>query len=69
VIDLNPSGYITKPFKTADLINNVKLALKRFEEDVKIWVDRESENADYNFVKDKGKLVKIMFDEFYGWKS
>jgi DNA-binding LytR/AlgR family response regulator len=59
-LSVDPMGYITKPFKDADLHHNIQIALKKFaalnqnttSEEVKI----ENNNI---FIKDKGVLRKI----------
>jgi len=65
-LSVDPMGYITKPFKDADLHHNIQLALKKFEalnsaekpEEVKI----ENNNI---FVKDKGVLRQINIDDIH----
>jgi DNA-binding LytR/AlgR family response regulator len=58
----DPMGYITKPFKDADLHNNIQLALNKFvktlDENPELKVD--SKNI---FVKDKGVLRQLNIDE------
>ncbi|MBN2728475.1 MAG: response regulator [Bacteroidales bacterium] len=58
----NPMGFITKPFKDADLRNNIELAIKKFE--VRRAENPEIKTEDNSiFVKDKGVFKKIELSE------
>lgn len=61
-LEANPMGYITKPFKDADLNNNIQLAFAKF---VKTLDDNPDLQIDgkYFFVKDKGVLKKLNTDD------
>lgn len=60
--EANPMGFITKPFKDADLRNNIELALTKFE--ARQRKNPEIKTDDYNiFVKDKGILKKLELND------
>jgi len=58
----NPMGYITKPFKDADLHNNIQLAFNKFvkslDENPELKIDNK-----YFFIKDKGVLKQLNIDD------
>lgn len=58
----NPMGYITKPFKDADLNNNIQLAFNKFVKSLDENDNLKIENK-YLFLKDKGVLKKVDINE------
>ncbi len=61
-LEANPMGYITKPFKDADLNNNIQLAFNKFvktlDENPELKIDNK-----YFFIKDKGVLKQVNIDD------
>jgi len=55
----NPMGYITKPFKDADLKHNISLAIEKFKNKTSDIPQINDDNGNFIFVKDGSKLVKI----------
>lgn len=60
--EAEPMGFITKPFKDADLRNNIELALTKFSQKVISNPELKLEDQQF-FVKDKGVLKQINIDE------
>jgi DNA-binding LytR/AlgR family response regulator len=58
----NPMGYITKPFKDADLHNNIQLALIKFSKTLDENPDLKLESQLF-FIKDKGVLKQVNIDD------
>ncbi len=67
-----PAGFIVKPFDEGDLRSNIEIALFRFGTELPVTKpdqdDKQEEGsefviADSIFIKDKGRLVKVPFNE------
>lgn len=61
-LEANPMGYITKPFKDADLNSNIQLAFAKFVKTLNDNPELQIEGKHF-FVKDKGVLKKLNTDE------
>lgn len=63
-LEHNPMGFITKPFKDADLNNNIQIAIKKFNLKNNNTNTPEFKIYDNNlFIKDKGVYKKLNIDD------
>jgi DNA-binding LytR/AlgR family response regulator len=60
-LEANPMGFITKPFKDADLHNNIQLAFNKFSKEVESSPEFKTDNK-YIFIKDKGVFQQVEID-------
>ena len=66
-----PHGYILKPFKDVDLQTSIEMALHKFAKEQEARLENEflrnvaehKETAEYLFVKNRSRLMKIDYDE------
>ncbi len=61
-LEANPMGFITKPFKDADLYNNIQLAFRKFEKFSESNSSFKIDNQNL-FIKVKGILQQISINE------
>lgn len=64
VKDLNPYGFIVKPFDERELTSNVEIAIHRFKQDSQnlVQVDDQEENDSF-FLKSQKALHKLSFND------
>lgn len=60
--DLQPHGYLIKPFKEMDLYSAIEVALKRYSSDIN-RADEDIIIKDSIFIKEDNLLVKIKFQD------
>ncbi len=61
-LEANPMGFITKPFKDADLHNNIQLAINKFLKVIESNPDLKNDNQCL-FIKDKGVFQQININD------
>lgn len=61
-LDINPYGYVSKPFKDADLRNAIDLALHNYENAAQVSPKLKTQ-SDSIFVKDGSGLVQLKFKD------
>ncbi len=61
-LEANPMGYITKPFKDADLHNNIQLAFNKFVKTLDENPELKLDNK-FFFIKDKGVLKQVNIED------
>lgn len=59
VKELNPYGFIVKPFDDRELTSNVELAIHRFKQESKNLASVESSDKDFLFIKVNGNYHRI----------
>jgi two-component system, LytTR family, response regulator LytT len=68
-----PHGYILKPFKEVDIQTSIEIAIHKHGKEAELKIENEllkslaiaKAGADYLFVKNKSKLIKLNTDEVY----
>ena len=61
-LEINPYGYVSKPFKDADLRNAIELALHNYENSILVPQKTDSQ-SDSVFVKDGSGFVQLKFKD------
>ena len=77
VMETNPNGYLMKPFKNADILSSVAIALQNFASAKKATIEKEEKTEPGNimalkdciFVKDDYAFVKLKVDDIRYLKS